>query len=143
MPENNIEGLRELSRKLEEIGGKVAGKALRQAAMNATTPALKAIKMAAPVGTRAHKTYKGRLVAPGFLKRSIKRKSRLTLGRAVITIGVLAEAFYGVSFLEGGTKHADPKPFLVRSFIRNRRVMETRLAAQLREKIEKIAKSKR
>ncbi len=38
--------------------------------LTATTPAFKANKAAAPVGNRAHRTYRGRLVVPGFLGRN-------------------------------------------------------------------------
>lgn len=134
-----IEGLKELNKKLAELGDKLGGKTLRQAAMNATTPAFRKIKAAAPVGSRAHRTYKGRLVAPGFLKRNIKRKSRYKGGRASVAIGVSAEAFYGVSFLDGGTRNTDARPWFKRNFINSQREMEKRLASELRRKILRIA----
>jgi HK97 gp10 family phage protein len=134
-----VEGLKELSNRLAELGATLGGKALRQAAMLATTPAMKEIKAAAPVGKRAHKTHKGRLVAPGFTKRSIKRKSRLRKGRAVVSIGVLSEAFYGVHFVDQGTEKMDAQPWFKNVFIRNRQAMENALVIQLKAKIHKIA----
>lgn len=138
---NEIEGLRELSEKLNELGVTLGGKALRQGTMLATTPAFREIKAGAPVGTRAHKTYKGRLVAPGYLKRSIKRKSYLNKrrGSALVRIGVDPEAFYGVQFVELGTKKMDARPFVLEAFKRNRKAMESRLSAMLAKKIKQIA----
>lgn len=141
MTRETVEGLKELSRKLAALGEKVGGKALRQATLNASTPALKAAKLAAPVGQVAHKTYKGRLVAPGFLKRSIKRKSYYKNGKAVAMIGVKAEAFYGVQFVEKGTKNISAKPWLVPAFVNNRDNMEQRLKDQIKKKIERLARS--
>lgn len=134
-----VEGLKELSKNLAELGDTLGGKTLRQATMNATTPAFKKIKAAAPVGSRTHRTYKGRLVAPGFLKRSLKRKSRYKGGRASVVIGVAAEAFYGVSFLDGGTKNTDARPWFKNNFVSSQRDMEKRLASELRRKILRIA----
>lgn len=106
----HVKGLNDLSRKLAALGKDMAGKTLRQSAMNATTPALKALKAAAPRGKSLHKTYKGRTVAPGFLSRSVARKSSYKNGRARVEIGVKKEAFYGVLFVEQGTKpHDIPK----------------------------------
>jgi len=139
-----LEGLAELEKKLEQIGGATAEKALRQAVMNASTPAFKAIKMAAPVGKRAHRTYKGRLVAPGFLRRNIVRRSRIHRGHnktwASVVIGVRDEAFYGVQFLERGTSKMAARPWLAKTFARYRPQMEQRLKEQLRRKIERIAR---
>ncbi|WP_186297664.1 HK97 gp10 family phage protein [Sedimenticola selenatireducens] len=110
MPESSVKGLRELQNKLATLGPKLAGRVLRQATMNATTPAMKTMREAAPKGKQAHRTYKGNLVAPGFLSRSIKRKSSYKNGKARVIIGVKKEAFYGVLFVEKGTKaHDIPK----------------------------------
>lgn len=165
MPDSSVRGLAELSRKLNSLPAKIAGRVLRQATMNATTPALKEMKRAAPKGKRAHRTYKGNLVAPGFLSRSIKRKSRLKGGKARVEIGVKKEAFYGVLFVEKGTRaHRIPKkgerrmafggrvyshvnhpgarakPWFKRSFIKNEKVMLTRLRDHLRVKIERYVR---
>ena len=139
-----IKGMAELEKKLKAIGGAMAEKALRQALMNASTPAFKAIKLAAPRGSRPHRTYKGRWVAPGFLSRSIVRRSRIRRGHsktwAQVIIGVRDEAFYGVQFLERGTKKIPAKPWLAKTFERYQAEMERRLKEQLRRKIERIAR---
>jgi hypothetical protein len=98
-----IDGLSALSKKLEGIEAATSAKLLRSAAMSATLPTFRKIQAAAPVGSTVHRTYKGRLVAPGFLKRSIRRKSWLKGGKATVMIGVRREAFYGIAFLDRGT----------------------------------------
>lgn len=99
-----VQGLKELNDKLLRMEKATAIKSLRSAAVAATSPVVKEMKAAAPKGTRAHKTYKGRLVAPGFLSRSVKRMTRIDkkTGKMTLTIGVKKEAFYGVSFLDEG-----------------------------------------
>lgn len=161
MPET-INGLRELEIKLASMDRKVAGKTLRSAALLATTPALKALKAAAPRGKKLHRTYKGNLVAPGFLSRSIKRKTSYRNGVARVVIGIKKEAAYGILFVEKGTKpHRIPKrgirrmafggkvvshvnhpgarakPWFRKTFEANRKTMEKRFAEQLRRKIER------
>lgn len=137
-------GLKELQAKLKKLDGAVAEKALRQAVLNASTPAFKAAKAAAPVGSKAHRTYKGNLVAPGFLKRSIRRITTIKRGRyltwASAIIGVKSEAFYGVQFLEKGTIKMSKRPWFVESFKSSRSQMEQKLKAELKSKIEKAIK---
>ena len=100
-----LKGLRELNRKLGRIG-KVSGrKVLTKAVRKASTPTLRAIRASAPVGQReSHKTYKGRTVFKGFLKRSVSRRMRFSrrFGTSEAFIGVKKEAFYGPAFLDKG-----------------------------------------
>lgn len=83
--------------KLAKLGSAAGGKALRNAATVAMTPVVKAAKAAAPVGTKAHKTYKGRLVAPGFLSRNVKKKTYLWKNGLGVSawVGMSKEAWYG------------------------------------------------
>jgi len=111
--------------------------------MLATSPAVKEMKAAIPVGSVEHKTFKGRLVAPGFAKRSIVRKGSLKKGVATITIGVKSEAFYAVSFVDQGTKNVKAKPWFKKTFIRNRTVIERRMVSELKKKIKQIAAKRR
>ena len=134
-------GAKELSRKLAELETATAAKALRSAAVLATTPALKEMKASVPVGDVAHRTYKGRLVAPGFLKRSIRRSSFIKNGVVNVVLGVRAEAFYGVQFVEQGTVKMEAQPWFVKSFTGKREEMERRMVEVLRKKIEKVARS--
>lgn len=101
MPDDSgLHGYKELSRKLSQLGQKVGGKVLRGAMFRSTTPVIKIMRAAAPVGRNAHRTYKGRLVAPGFLRRSMKRVSRVHRSGVSVRIGVRREAFYGIQFLD-------------------------------------------
>jgi len=134
-----IEGMKGLSAKLALLGTKLGGKTLKQAALLATSPTLKSMKAAIPVGTRGHETYKGRLVAPGFSKRSIRRQSRLRKGKATVTIGVDAEAFYAVLFTEFGTKNMTARPWFKQRFIGDFSAMERAMASSLKKKIDQVA----
>jgi len=126
-----IEGLDELTRKLEVLGAKTGINTMRKAVRRAAVPVRRQMVSRAPVGSRSHKSYKnGRLLPFGFLKRSIKivtliEKSR---GSAAALIGVRSEAFYGITFLDQG-------PFLVTA----RRVIKGRGGpANTRKKVGKI-----
>lgn len=139
---SDIEGLKELSDQLNRLGADLGAKTLRQATMGATLPAFNAIKAAAPVGSQAHRTYKGNLVAPGFLKRSIKRKSYISRkkGSAVVLIGARREAFYGINFLDSGTKYIAASYWFRNAFISRRSQMESRLKQLLVKKINRAIK---
>lgn len=137
MATNHISGLKELSDQLNRLQAQTAAKALRQSVHNATLPATRAMKLAAPVGTVAHRTYRKRLVAPGFLKRSIRAISFIRGGKASALIGVKREAFYGVQFVDRGTKKMSAKPWFKHVFENQRSAMEARLVEQLRAKILK------
>lgn len=136
-----IQGLRELSRKLSELGATTGGKVLRSAVMTASLPALRSIQAAAPVGTKAHRTYRGRIVAPGFLRRNIRRKSLLARDktRAIVLIGPASEAFYA-QFIERGKRGYSPHPFIERAFAASRTAMIDRLKERLAVMIEKARK---
>lgn len=100
MPDEDLKGYRELSQKLSAMGQRVGGKVLRSALMRSTTKVVREMRQAAPKGTKAHRTYKGRLVAPGFGARSIKRLSRITQKGAYILLGVKPEAWYLIQFYD-------------------------------------------
>lgn len=100
---NELKGLEELSTQLAKLGSRMGTKALRTAAFKATTPVVREMKAKAPRGTKPHRSYKGRYLAPSFLSRSIRRLSKARNGKVNVAIGVRAEAFYGVTFLDEGT----------------------------------------
>lgn len=145
-----IEGARELSMRLSEMGQAAGGKALRSAVMGAALPALRAAQAAAPVGNPPYesgdpypkRTYKGRLVTPGFLRRSIRRVSRLSPDKTVATvsIGPRAEAFYGTQFIELGTSKIAKRPWLEPSFRASLPQINDRLRDRLKALIDKAAK---
>lgn len=137
-----IEGLADLNRRLLELGPAASGKALRSAVNVSMTPVLKRARANAPVGSVAHKTYRGRTVAPGFLRRSVIKRTRLSRDKqsASSVVGVRGEAFYGVQFLEFGTSKMPAKPWLRKSFYPERSNIERGLAEKLRNNIEKAAR---
>ena len=138
----HISGLKELSDKLEKIGKAAGSKAMRNAAVAATTPVMRDMRAAAPVGKKEHRTYKGRLVAPTFLRRSIKRKSWIDKkwGSVKVIIGVASEAYYGVQFLDKGTKFIPAQPWFEKTFEKNASRMVAVFGAKLGTQIKKAAK---
>jgi len=137
--DKTITGLRELEAQLVKLGAVTGGKVLRATAAQSVTPIVSKMRIMAPVGKKAHKTFKGRLVAPGFLKQSIRKSSRLFRGTAIVKIGVLSEAFYGVQFVDPGTVKSDAQPWFLSTFIRGRQTIESRFASIMRKKILKVA----
>ena len=111
----HVTGLGELQAKLSAMESKTSQKALRSALMQSATPMVRKLRAAAPVGTRAHRTNRGRLVAPGFLRRSVAKSSKLIRSEnstvAVVFIGVKKEAYYGIQFLDRGTKYIRKMPW--------------------------------
>ena len=102
---NELKGFKELAIKLNKLEAGLRVKTLRKALFKATTPVVRQMKSRIPVGTEAHRTYKKRLVTPGFAKRSIKRltgKKFISKGKLSIAIGVRAEAYYAIRFYDLG-----------------------------------------
>ena len=141
MPER-VEGLKDLSRKLAELGENAGGKALRNATAAAMRPVAKAAKKNAPVGTTWHTTYKGRRVPPGFLKQSVRMRSRISRDRktARAVVGVKGEAFYGVQFVELGTSRQPRQPWLEPAFYQNKDTVLSKLKEKLKFQIDKARK---
>ena len=137
-----IQGFAELQKKLAAMGQAAGTKALRDATLQATLPAMQAIRARVPVGTRAHFTYKGRYVSAGFLQSSIKRKSFILKDKsgAVAVIGMAAEAFYG-GFIELGTSKMARRPFLEPGFRSAQPAMIARLRERLGRAIDRAAQS--
>ena len=136
----HITGLDDLSRKLSKLKVATAQKALRSATMTSTLPAIKKMKMSVPVGKITRRTYKGRLVAPGFTKRSIRRISRIKGGKAFVLIGVRREAFTGIQFVDPGTKKMRAMPWFVKNFENSRNEMESRFSKFMKKRIEKATR---
>lgn len=151
----NIKGLKDLAVKLAKLETTVAGKQLRNSVSNAVTPIVRKMRLAVPVGTQMHRTYKDNPVSPGFLKRSIRKRSFFNkrTGMARVFIGVKPEAFYGINFLDLGPHTVSQRdgapiqPYIIRgqswfkqTFINGRREMENGLRRQLKAKIDKLTK---
>lgn len=137
-----VEGLRELNHKLGRLELATAAKAMRASLMEATKPVVAQMKAAVPRGTEPHKTYKGRTVGGGFLSRSIIRKSRFDkrAGKMSIAIGVKREAYYGVSFIDRGTKKITGRRWFLQRFEMNQNKMVGILKQKLAEKIKAAIK---
>lgn len=102
---DQITGVREIVEKLRALDKRVSSRLIGSALRRATTPTQRQMKALAPVGTKAHRTYKGRLVAPGFLRRSIKRRviNDRRSGNKVLKFGVRREAWYARFYAQGPT----------------------------------------
>jgi HK97 gp10 family phage protein len=163
---NELAGVRELTTQLNKLQGKTQVKALRSALFKATTPVVRQMKGKIPTADRAARTYKGRLVGPGFASRSIKRitgRKFLALGKLSIAIGVKREAWYAINMLDQGphtiterrmsvgprarqTVQVKPytlrrQPWLENTFRANRSQMLSAITQNLRTQIERIARS--
>jgi HK97 gp10 family phage protein len=139
-----LEGVAELMRQLEALGKLEDGKALRSAVRAGMKPAQERAKALIPQGVDAHRTYKGRLVAPGFAKRSIRSVTKLSKDKqkASAALGVRSEAFYAVQFVELGTSKMSAQPWLRPAFDSTLGAQQAALAASLKKSIEKAAKTK-
>lgn len=162
-------GLKDLQLKLNALDARTGTRVLRRAANKAAVPVKRAMRARVPVGTEGHRTHKGRLVGPGFLKRSIRSQSRVfkTRGFVRVRIGVLSEAYYGISFLDQGphritkrrrgnrskggkrqrqtTTAVKPytiykRPWFESVFVANRAIMERGMVTTLRAEIQKAAR---
>lgn len=113
-----LEGVAALTAQLRALGALEDGKALRSSVRAAIKPAADRARASIPVGVDAHRTYKGRLVAPGFAQRSIGVKVNLTRDKqkAIARLGVAREAFYAVNFVELGTSRMAARPWLRPAF---------------------------
>lgn len=137
-----LAGSADLIEKLQALGalddGKIALGTVR-AGMNET---LKIARTRIPVGTRAHRTYKGRTVTPGFGQRSLRvvttTKSDDGLPQALL--GVREEAFYETQFLEWGTRFIRGTHWLLGSFNSAQDAMKSATVAYLQKRLLKIAK---
>lgn len=144
MSQEGVSGFAELTRQLRLLKKNVQGKALRAAARAAITPALERAKQAIPQGVDAHRTYKGRLVQPGFARRSIRAIVVVSRDKQKVeaVLGVKAEAFYAVQFVELGTAKKGARPWLRPAFAATRQQQLTTLGDVLRSKIQEAARAR-
>jgi len=145
--DSQMGGFKQLAAQLKEAGMRDGGKYLRSSVGLAMTPTLKEARNSAPVGSVAHRTYKGRLVAPGFASRNVKKKTTKSKDGtfASAKVGVLSEAFYAVHFSELGTditRHQTAKPWLEPAFARTRHKAQAALGKQLRKKLDRARRIK-
>lgn len=141
--QKSLDGLELLLKRLGALSAQTGGKVLREATNNAATPVVAEAKLRVPVSSdgRVRKSYKGNLITSGFAKRSIKKRSQLIDGRAVVSIGVKKEAYYATLFVELGTRHQEAQPWLVPALEAQQHNVERRLIEQLRRKIDRVTRT--
>lgn len=134
-----VQGLAALQKQLRTLATMDNGEALLKAARAAAEPVLVKARDLIPVGVDQHKTYKGRVVAPGFAKRSIRIAARLSKDRksASASVGVEPEAFYAVQFVELGTAKMAAQPWLTPAYESTREQQLALLNRQLKVFIER------
>lgn len=135
-------GTKELLAKLKKLSKTAEPKQIRSAVSFALTPVKNAASANAPRGSQAHKTYKGRLVAPGFLARSIKKTARVSRDKQSVigSVGPSREAFYGTQFIELGTKNIRRAPWLEPAYSSKEQIVIKRFADKLEDRIKKAAR---
>lgn len=134
-----VQGMAQLQKQLRDMGRMNNGEALLKAARAAAEPIVAKARELIPVGVDQHKTYKGRLVAPGFAKRSIRISARLNKEKtaAIASVGVEPEAFYAVQFVELGTSKMPAQPWLQPAYAATRDEQLALLTKQLKVFIER------
>lgn len=135
-------GVSELSAQLEDLKKGLDVKVMRSAVRAGIQPAFDKALRTIPVGQDLHRTYRGRLVAPGFSKRSLRIVTKVSEGGTKISaaLGVRREAFYAVLFTELGTSKYPARPWLRPAMRTTQGLQQAALAAKLKQKIEAIAK---
>jgi HK97 gp10 family phage protein len=134
---NELQGVARLTQQLRNLG----------ALENGAKPVVEAAEASAPErqnddGGALRKTYKGRLVAPGFGKRSVHASVILSRDKqsAAALIGPSKEAHYLTSFVEVGTSHRAPHPWLAPALASNKSQAIAAIADSMRRSLVRIAK---
>lgn len=142
MARYTLEGVAKLTKQLQSLGKLDDGKALRAAVRAGIQPAFERAAQAIPIGTEAHRTYRGLLVAPGFAHSQIKRATTINADKNIASavLSVSKEAYYAVNFVEIGTRYQPPQPWLRNSFTEQRDAMEEKLRASLQRSLDKAIK---
>lgn len=139
---SGLEGVAELSRQLSGLGAAFSVPVLRAAVRAGIRPAQQRWVQTIWKGNTAHRTHKGRLVAPGFSSRQTRIVTKAEPGgtRVSAALGVRKEAFYAVQFIErelGNSKHV-AQPSLRAAMGATKDQQEAAMAAKLRERIDKL-----
>lgn len=144
MPKQVVVGVDDLIRKMHNINKAVQPKIVSQSLRAAMVPMMKDARSNAPTGDRVHRTYKGRLVAPGFLKRNIKLKKLRRKDKSTQAYGLWAqkEGFYGGFIEQGiaGENSTTPKPWLGKAYSKHKDGVQKQFLIGMRKRIEKAMK---
>lgn len=138
----DISGISELAAKLADLGKIDEGKGMRSAVRAGVKPIFTQAKANIPRSPDAVKTYKGRLVGPGFASRNIRTITQVKLdqGYAKGSVGVRAEAFYAVRFVERGTKKQAAQHWLTDASDQTKDAQLDAVATSLQKSITKYTK---
>lgn len=139
---SQLEGVRELTGKITELGAKFAARELKGTVKSAMEEAEHVARANIPQGTEPHVTHRGRLVSPGYAISTLHIETRINKrnGAAVASLGVGREAFYAVIFVELGTSKTPAQPWLRPAFEQSEDPMLRKMAAELKERAEKVAR---
>jgi len=139
---SGLEGVSFLTKQLLDLAGTAAPRQLVGVAKAAIQPALHAARSTVPQGTEPHKTYKGRLVSPGFALASLETDAKFNrqTGSAEARLGYRQEAFYAAIFLELGTSKMPAQPTLRPALESTEQEALGIIATDMRERIDKITK---
>lgn len=120
------------------------GKVTRSAVRAGAKTVVKRAKELIPEGIDAHRTYKGRLVAPGFARRAIRAITKLSRDKqaATASIGVRKEAYYAVQFVERGTVKQAAQPWLRPALDQASSAALTAIKDTFKRFVDKVARSK-
>lgn len=139
---SELEGVPDVLRQLQAAGRLEDGKALRAAVRAGAKPVVVRAQATIPQGSRMHKTYKGRLVAPGFAMRSVSAQVIVSKDKqmAAALIGVKGEAFYATLFVERGTSKMPAHPWLEPAFEGTQREQLTAVKTNLFRTLKRVVK---
>lgn len=141
MSDKFVIGLDELERKLKTLDKRMAAKQIRGAASAAANPVVRQARINAPIGEQEHRTHLGNLRSPGFLRRSIRKRTSIKRGFVEIWVGPLREAFYGSQFVELGTSKQRAQQWLVPALEVKGRDFIARFKRDLQRRLLKVARS--
>lgn len=140
---DNLQGTADLDRKLGLLKESMRGNILRSAVRAGIKPAkLRAVSLI-PKGGVPHRTYKGRLVGPGFASRNIRVITTVSADRnkASAIMGVRREAFYATQFVETrkGKSKDKGRPWLEPAMRQTQSEQLAALSAQLKKRIDAVS----
>lgn len=140
---SGLEGAAELDRRLANLSLVAQGRALRSAIRAGIRPAERRWKETIVQGSKAHRTYKGRLVGPGFSSRNIRVITVISPDKQKVAavMGVRREAFYAVQFVDRrlGKSRNTGRASLLPSFESTGPQQLAAMSAQLKKRIDAVA----
>lgn len=139
-----VEGVKQLMKKFDALNVAGKTKVLRAAGRAAGAVVVKDARTRIPVGSKAHRTHDGVLVAPGFARRSIVTRLFVNRsnGKVSAAVGVRARAFYATQFVETekGKSTRRGRPWLQPAFEATRAKQISEFERRFRAVIEKARK---